>query len=233
MNDNQSGHPPYKHIIWDWNGTLFDDAWLCLEVINGLLESRRLSPVTADHYQAVFGFPVIDYYRQVGFNFDHEPFEVVSTAFIQGYEAKRNECQLRTGTFDALKRTTAHGLSQSILSASQQSSLSQIVTQLGLADFFVRVWGIDNHHAHGKVEIGQRWVAEIEVEPAEILLVGDTTHDYEVAQAMGVDCWLMPSGHQSPARLAACGVPVVDSFEALWARFEGVCDIGDKNLSGL
>ena len=31
--------PPgaYRHLVWDWNGTLFDDAWLCVEVMDGLL----------------------------------------------------------------------------------------------------------------------------------------------------------------------------------------------------
>ena len=33
----------YRHVIWDWNGTLLDDAWLCVEVLNGLLARRRRS----------------------------------------------------------------------------------------------------------------------------------------------------------------------------------------------
>ncbi|MDH5646585.1 MAG: hypothetical protein OEZ01_11285, partial [Candidatus Heimdallarchaeota archaeon] len=34
--------PPtrYEHIIWDWNGTLLDDAWLCVEIMNSMLAKR-------------------------------------------------------------------------------------------------------------------------------------------------------------------------------------------------
>ena len=32
----------YTHIIWDWNGTLLDDAWLCVDVMNGMLGERGL-----------------------------------------------------------------------------------------------------------------------------------------------------------------------------------------------
>jgi phosphoglycolate phosphatase len=32
----------YKHIIWDWNGTLIDDAWLCVDIMNKILEKRNL-----------------------------------------------------------------------------------------------------------------------------------------------------------------------------------------------
>ncbi|NCY21717.1 HAD family hydrolase, partial [bacterium] len=32
----------YRHLIWDWNGTLLDDAWLCREIMNGQLRRRGL-----------------------------------------------------------------------------------------------------------------------------------------------------------------------------------------------
>ena len=32
----------YKHIVWDWNGTLLDDRWLCIEAINFVLKSREM-----------------------------------------------------------------------------------------------------------------------------------------------------------------------------------------------
>ena len=30
----------YRHVIWDWNGTLLDDAWLCVEIINEMLRAH-------------------------------------------------------------------------------------------------------------------------------------------------------------------------------------------------
>ena len=47
------------------------------------------------------------------------------------------------------------------------------------------------------------------------LLIGDTDHDQEVAAEMGIDCILIPAGHQSRERLQACGVPVLQSLEEL------------------
>ena len=54
---------PYTHIIWDWNGTLLDDAWLCVDVMNGMLRERRLPTRTLDQYKEVFDFPVRNYYE--------------------------------------------------------------------------------------------------------------------------------------------------------------------------
>jgi phosphoglycolate phosphatase len=36
----------YKHIVWDWNGTLLDDRWLCIEAINCVLKSRNMPLVS-------------------------------------------------------------------------------------------------------------------------------------------------------------------------------------------
>ena len=40
----------YRHIIWDWNGTLLDDAWLCVEILNEILRRRNEQPVTHERY---------------------------------------------------------------------------------------------------------------------------------------------------------------------------------------
>ena len=47
-----------KHVIWDWNGTLLDDAVLCVEVMNVVLARRKLPPLTAERYADRFRFPV-------------------------------------------------------------------------------------------------------------------------------------------------------------------------------
>ena len=59
----------YNHIIWDWNGTLLNDRWLCVEAINQALNKRNLPMLTEGKYKDVFSFPVEDYYKKVGFDF--------------------------------------------------------------------------------------------------------------------------------------------------------------------
>jgi phosphoglycolate phosphatase len=44
----------FRHIIWDWNGTLLDDAQAGVNAINAMLAARGLSPITLSHYRDVF-----------------------------------------------------------------------------------------------------------------------------------------------------------------------------------
>jgi phosphoglycolate phosphatase len=202
----------YKHIIWDWNGTLFDDAWLCLETMNTLLSKRGLPLLTAERYQQIFDFPVIEYYRRLGFDFSVEPFFALSTEFILAYKQRLLECRLRPEALAVLQRNYKQGLTQSILSASKQASLEEALNHFGISEMFVAVAGLDNHHAFGKVDLGQRLISTLAVNQRDILLIGDTVHDYEVAQAMGVDCCLIPGGHQAYSRLTASGARVSESL---------------------
>ena len=48
----------FKHIIWDWNGTLWDDTWLCVEINNHMLERRDLPLIDIGVYTAKLCFPV-------------------------------------------------------------------------------------------------------------------------------------------------------------------------------
>jgi phosphoglycolate phosphatase len=205
----------YQHIIWDWNGTLLDDAWLCREIMNGMLGRRDLPRLSAERYAQIFDFPVKAYYQRAGWDFEKEPFVELSDEFIQEYERRKLECPLREGAVEVLTGNTNMGIPQSIISASKQTSVEEMVKWYRVENLFVAVHGLDNHHAFGKVDIGLQWVSELKLDPSEIVMVGDTTHDQEVAEAMGVDCILIPSGHQDKERLAASGVPVIDSLAEL------------------
>lgn len=208
----------YQHIIWDWNGTLFDDAWLCVEIINRVLRKHGVPPVSSNRYQQIFGFPLKGYYQKLGFDFSQTSFEDLSTDFILDYERRKLECGLREGALALLQDLKGQGIEQSVLSASRQDFLEDATHALGIADYFVRLNGMDNHHGHSKVDVGKQWVSALDVTPDSILMIGDTVHDVEVAKAMGIDCWLIAGGHQHPDRLAVCGTAVYAHLKELYPR---------------
>ena len=194
---------------------MLDDAWLCIEVMNQQLAQNQLPSLTAERYADIFRFPVRDYYKEVGFDFSVTPFEDLSDAFIKGYEARKMDCPVRPEGVKLVKELAEITVPQSIISASEQNSLQEIVRHYGLYDYFLAVRGLDNHHAFGKLGIGQAWIEQLALPPRQILLIGDTLHDCQLARQLGIDCVLIFSGHQSRERLKACGVPVYESLAAI------------------
>ena len=205
----------YRHLIWDWNGTLLDDAWLCRDIMNGQLRRRGLPQLSAERYEEIFDFPVEKYYRAVGFDWGRESFQEAGTEFIVEYEKRKKECYLQPGAKELLEKIAERGWSQAVLSAYSHAMLEEFLGHFGVRKHFREVAGSRDHYAAGKVEHGLKMLEKLHVTPRETLLIGDTTHDAEVAKAMGIDCVLVPAGHNSHARLAGCGVAMVETLAAL------------------
>jgi phosphoglycolate phosphatase len=205
----------YTHILWDWNGTLLDDAWLCVDVMNGMLKERGLPLKTVDEYRELFDFPVKDYYLKLGYNFEQESFDNVGMEFIVRYNKRQGETRLHPEVHEVLSQVQAIGLSQNILSAREHNELLSETKFQGVFGFFDRIRGLDDHYAHGKTDVGLALVREVGISREKRLFIGDPRHDAEVAAELGIDCILVPNGHQSEKRLLQLNLPMIYSLQNL------------------
>ncbi len=206
---------PYRHVIWDWNGTLLNDVWLCVEVLNDLLARHQLPAINPEAYREDFGFPVINFYERLGFQLQGDTFHHLSHSYITAYDSRREECTLHPQARDVIELLRDHGIRQSVLSAYKQDTLESILERFDLCQYFDHIAGQDNIYAAGKIQRGQELMELIGQPPKEVVLIGDTEHDLEVAHAIGVDCILLEHGHYSPSRLARLGAAVCPNLESL------------------
>lgn len=205
----------YKHIIWDFNGTLFDDAKLGVEILNIFLKKRKLPKVTLSQYQADFFFPIKKYYEMIGFDFSKESYHSVANDFMSIYNKRRFECKLQKNAINVLQALSDLSITQSILSAYKQPPLKETVKFLGIQKFFSEIIGLNDYMAESKIAIGKSHLEQLTHHPKRILFIGDTTHDFEVAQEIGVDCLLIPSGHNTKERLIRCPTNTIGSLTEL------------------
>jgi len=202
-----------SHIIWDWNGTLLDDTQACVNSINVLLAKRGIATIDVTRYRAIFGFPVIDFYRCLNFPLETENWESVAREFHDVFLADIT-FKLQPATLETLKVIQGKAIQQSILSASEQSILDGMLNTYCIRDFFTHVCGVNNLYGESKKEIGHGLIKRVTAGKEHIVIVGDTLHDVEVAAALGVSCVLIAQGHQSRERLEQAGVPVFDDLQS-------------------
>jgi len=207
----------YKHIIWDWNGTLFNDVELCAGIMNLLLTQESLPNISIQKYKEIFTFPVIEYYRIAGHTFEKNSFEVLGRQFMEEYEVRKNNCGLFSGVKELLAELQSKNISQHLLSAYEQNSLNKILKFFNIDNYFQFVVGLDNIYAGGKSHLAKGLAMKIRSNgtTGNILLIGDTIHDYEVAKEIDADCILLSHGHQDKERLLKLGVPVANDFSEL------------------
>ena len=211
-----------RHVVWDWNGTLLDDAAFAVDIMNGMLARRGLPPIDEPFYRAVIEFPVEIYYRKLGFDFSRESFECVSDEFVAGYQAGWRNCPLQPKALETIDRLKAEGrLGQSVLSASKAAHLSEQVEHFGVAERMDAIAGVEDHHGRGKLHMAAAHVAALGVPAGEVVFIGDTLHDAEVARQAGAKCILVGFGHYSRPRLETAGLPIAESMDDLLTRLLG------------
>ncbi len=205
----------YTHLMWDFNGTIFDDADAGIKAVNKMLAERSLEPIESrEKYKEIFDFPIEDYYRSLGFDFEKEPYEVLAPIWVELYEKNAESAGLCDGVRETMEAVKELGVEQSVLSACEKGMLLRYLERLGVRQYLNEVMGLDNIHARSKLALAEEWIKSNP--EARVLMIGDTTHDHETAKALGADCVLFAGGHQSRRKLEKCGCPVIDNiFEVI------------------
>ena len=208
----------YKHIIWDWNGTLLDDLQMSIDALNAILVSEQMEIVTdVDEYKRIFQFPVIRYYEAIGFDFHKTPFSELAKRYMAYYQPNSLSCELQTGAIELLQALKKTGYRLTLLSASDLSFLHVQLSQYpALEGMFDEVLGLDHIHADSKQSLAMKFVQTL-AHPKEVLFIGDSVHDYEVATASGCDCLLVACGHEHVDKLNATKTKVVADLAAVKA----------------
>ena len=204
----------YTHLMWDFNGTIFDDAWAGIDAVNNMLRERGLEEIPSiERYREIFDFPIEEYYRGLGFDFEKEPYEYLAPIWVALYNANAEKAGLCTNVKETMERVAENGIEQSVLSACELGMLERYLGKLGVREHLVEVMGLDNIHARSKLALAYAWKEKHK--DAKVLMVGDTTHDHETAEALGADCVLYAGGHQSREKLERCGCPIIDDISEI------------------
>ncbi len=208
----------YDRVIWDFNGTILDDLMTGIESADELLLRYGLPPMrTVERYYEVFGFPIRDYYRRIGFDFSKTDYSVLAHEWVEIYLRRVKDATVRDGIWDAVCALKRRGIPQTVLSMTESAMLQKQLSYLDLQNTFDEVCGLDNIYATSKLELASAWRRH---HPSErVLFVGDTSHDAESAKVIGCDCVLLTGGHESREALLRVGVDVIDSPSEILSKY--------------
>lgn len=200
----------YDYILWDWNGTLFNDIEVNVKAINISLKKNNLDPLTKEKYLNTFSFPVQNFYKKLGFDLDNNKYDSLAREFIANYiKQSREFALLHNGVKELLQYFSDVGIKQSILSASERNMLEERLEYFDIKKYFEDIMALDNVYAESKAHLGLKW-RENKGKDKKTLIIGDTVHDFDVAKDMGIECILFSGGHNKKEDLLNTGAIVVD-----------------------
>ena len=209
-------------VVWDWNGTIVDDAFLFVDIMNGYLKKKDLKKISVEDYKNNFCFPVIDYYKKLGFTLTEEEFKKISVDFIKTYKKQMFKPSLKKGIVNVLSFLKERGCIQILVSAQEQSLLKKSVSHYGLNDFFFEIGGLNNNLAKSKKTLAKNILSRFQSKNNKTFFVGDTLHDYDVALSLQSSCFLVSWGHNSKMILKKSKQKTVDNTNDLMDLFKNL-----------
>jgi phosphoglycolate phosphatase len=187
-----------KYIIFDFNGTLLNDVDLGLKLINEFLEYQHKPLLDMDKYRRVFGFPIRDYYVRAGLDLNADRFEDLAIIYNKKYMRESLSCKLYDDVFDLLLELKDKGYYLICLSSSETNNLIFQLKYYKIYNLFDKVIGTNDVEAKSKAKLGYDFIVNNNINPNEVICVGDSLHDIEVANLIGCDGVLFTKGHQHP-----------------------------------
>ena len=204
-----------KNIIWDWNGTIINDAYLFVDIMNQTLTKYNLNNITINDYKAKFCFPIKTYWKNLGFNFDDSTFNTMNHEFINLYKKHMQKPVLQNKIIDVLQYAQKQSINQFILSASEHTMLNQLTQYYKINNYFTDIVGVDNLNAYGKEKLGISLVEKYNIDVNKTILIGDTEYDSTVAKSIGCKAILISFGHVEGKRLKNTQDIIINNYNDL------------------
>ena len=199
-------------VVFDLDGTVIDSTRALLEAHDVAWASVGCARPPAEAILELIGLPLTDTMRKLGP--DQDP-EVLAEVYSQAYVKAAHHERL----FDGMAELLARPFRAAVATGKSQRGAERVVNQFGLADRFEIVLG-GNSVPRPKPNPDLLHAIMEATGTRDLVMIGDTTYDLEMAHAAGVKAIGVSWGHHAADRLREWA-PVVDSVEAL-GRLLGV-----------
>lgn len=195
---------PDAWFVFDWNGTLIDDAARTLTALNATRTGMGLPEMDDDAFRQAFHLPMESFLAEIGF-----PPDDVALALNDwqlGIEAR--EAPLAPGVAATLAVLHERGRPAGVISAGFTAGVERDAVRLGIRDWLAFL--------HGSVTSKSAVLRQVLATTAPVVYVGDTEYDMREAITAGAIPVGYGSGYRpAEALLQAGAIVVIDDFRVL------------------
>jgi phosphoglycolate phosphatase len=192
----------FKLIVFDWDGTLSDSTIIIARAIQDAC--RDLGEPVPDLLSArfVIGLGLADAMRTVAPDLPvHRHSEMVAH-YRRHYLAREEDIPLFSGAAELLEELDASGYLLAVATGKSRAGLDRVLGKSGLATRFHATRCADEGFPKPHPDMLLHLMERLAVEPRDTLMIGDTTHDLELARNAGVAGLAVAYGAHEPEGLA-------------------------------
>jgi phosphoglycolate phosphatase len=215
--------PGANLILFDLDGTLSDSAQGILAALRHAFAVNGLPPLDADTERAILGPP---FYESLPPLIGDAPLMAVIDAYRDHYAESMFDTSVFPGVREVLDGLHARGTRMAVATSKPEYYAVPIVERLGLADYFETVGGDGRDGSRPtKALVIEHVLSRLgNLDTADVLMIGDRSHDIIGARAHGIDCVGVGWGYAVSGELDAASPVAICATPADLARHLGVDD---------
>ena len=208
-------------IVFDWDGTLFDSTALIVRCIQAACADLGLPVPDARRAAYVIGLGLHDALRHAVPDLPPEQYPELGRCYRAHYLPMQHELELFPGAVEMLLALKNRRHRIGVASGKSRRGLDEALRTAGLDRMFDATRAADETAGKPDPRMLLELMAELGAEPARTLMIGDTTHDLQLAKNAGTGCVGVTYGaHEGSAIAALAPLHVAHSLADLAAWLE-------------
>jgi phosphoglycolate phosphatase len=192
----------FRLLVFDWDGTLVDSTAIIAGAIQQACRDLEVPAPDDTAARFVIGLGLIDALRYVAPSLPAAEYPRLSDRYRHHYLARDPEIPLFAGAREMLAELDARGFLLAVATGKSRVGLTRALQQQGLAHCFVASRCADEGFPKPHPDMLLTLMDRCGVSPVETLMIGDTTHDLELARNAGTCALAVSYGAHTLAGLA-------------------------------
>jgi phosphoglycolate phosphatase len=173
-------------IAFDWDGTLFDSTALIVRCIQDACRDVGVAVPGDEQAAYVIGLGLQDALRHAAPDLPRERYAELGRRYRHHYFARQHELVLFPGTLPMLQALKARNHWLAVATGKSRRGLDEALATARLADVFDATRTADETASKPDPRMLLELMAALGVAPERTLMIGDTTHDLQMAVNAGV-----------------------------------------------
>jgi phosphoglycolate phosphatase len=214
----------FELIVFDWDGTLLDSAGTIVACIQAAAADLGMTPPSEQRARHVIGLGLQEALRYALPELELERHAELADRYRYHYLSRDHELPLFQGAAELVGRLAAEGYLLAVATGKSRKGLDRALAASGLRDHFHASRCADECHSKPHPQMLEELMEELGVSPGLTLMIGDTTHDLQMARNAGVGALAVAYGAHprdaleefSPLHCAASTAELAD-----WLRQHG------------
>ena len=194
----------YRLIVFDWDGTILDSPAGIAEAIQASCGELGLAVPGRDEASHVIGLGLPELMRTVAPALPPERYPEFIEAYRRHFRSREPSMRLFAGMKELIADLSGRHL-LGIATAKSRRGLERALDATGLRSHFRASRCADETRPKPHPAMLLELMEETGIGAANVLMIGDTSHDLEMARAAGVDALAMTYGAHPESGLRACG----------------------------